>query len=107
MKDFVDVHDRHCCKRHGCKYGDEDCTVVNGPNKGIECEECYNSPKVTDIFHGDGYFNWQWPGFGFGQLSFSVKNGEISVDAETMSKDRARKILYAFVDKLLDEGEVT
>lgn len=24
------THAAHCCKRHGCKYGDEDCPVVLG-----------------------------------------------------------------------------
>lgn len=24
------VHQAHCCKKHGCKYGDEDCPVVSG-----------------------------------------------------------------------------
>lgn len=36
----VDVHDRHCCKIHGCKYNDEKCTVVSGICEGIECEDC-------------------------------------------------------------------
>jgi len=26
----TDVHTEHCCARCGCKYGDEDCTVVTG-----------------------------------------------------------------------------
>lgn len=107
MRNFVDVHDRHCCKRHGCKYGDINCTVANGPNEGVPCEECFESPEVTDIFHGEGYLNWRWPGVGFGQLSFSVKDGKMSVDAEMMGKERARAILYAFVDKMLAEGDVT
>lgn len=36
-----DVHTEHCCITHGCKYGDEDCTVVTG--KAIQsypCEVC-------------------------------------------------------------------
>ena len=37
---FIDVHDRHCCKKHGCKYGDINCTVVNGVCEGVECEDC-------------------------------------------------------------------
>lgn len=28
---MTDVHTRHCCKRCGCKYGDDDrCSVVQG-----------------------------------------------------------------------------
>lgn len=40
MRKFLDVHDTHCCKIHGCKYNDEKCTVVNGACEGIECEDC-------------------------------------------------------------------
>lgn len=25
-----DVHTERCCLRHGCKYGDPNCTVENG-----------------------------------------------------------------------------
>jgi len=39
-----DVHTQHCCVKHGCKYGDEDCTVVSGlgvaePNACYTCFE--------------------------------------------------------------------
>lgn len=27
MKSNLDVHTRHCCRVHGCKYGDSDCPV--------------------------------------------------------------------------------
>lgn len=36
------VHRTHCCKKHGCKYGDEDCPVVTGKIKqDYPCEDCY------------------------------------------------------------------
>ena len=36
-----DVHTEHCCKVHGCKYGDADCTVVTGKKKqAYPCESC-------------------------------------------------------------------
>ena len=35
------VHRTHCCILHGCKYGDEDCPVVNGEIKqDYICESC-------------------------------------------------------------------
>ncbi len=35
------VHRTHCCIRHGCKYGDENCPVVNKKIKQeYLCEEC-------------------------------------------------------------------
>lgn len=34
-------HLNHCCIKHGCKYGDENCPVVLGRDKQIySCEEC-------------------------------------------------------------------
>lgn len=39
-REFLSVHDSHCCKVHGCKYGDRDCPVVLGKEEGIFCEEC-------------------------------------------------------------------
>lgn len=30
----------HCCARHGCKYGYEDCPVCLGLDPGIRCESC-------------------------------------------------------------------
>lgn len=36
-----DVHTEHCCARHGCKYGDEDCPVELGLKKqSYLCEWC-------------------------------------------------------------------
>lgn len=36
-----DVHTEHCCARHGCKYGEENCTVVTGKKKqSFPCETC-------------------------------------------------------------------
>lgn len=30
MRGSIGVHAAHCCKWHGCKYGDQDCPVANG-----------------------------------------------------------------------------
>ena len=39
--DKIGVHRTHCCKIHGCKYGDDDCPVVLGIVKQDHpCEEC-------------------------------------------------------------------
>jgi len=35
------VHTSHCCKDHGCKYGDSDCPVETGRMKQeYPCEMC-------------------------------------------------------------------
>lgn len=41
----VNVHTRHCCKNHGCKYGDDDiCTVVTTNHYGMtgDCQSCFD-----------------------------------------------------------------
>lgn len=40
MREFLSVHDSHCCKVHGCKYGDDDCPVYTGSEQGVMCEMC-------------------------------------------------------------------
>ena len=38
-----DVHTEHCCKEHGCKYGEDDCPVVTGKKiQSYPCEICSN-----------------------------------------------------------------
>lgn len=38
---MTDVHTEHCCKEHGCKYGDKGCTVANGSKpQSHPCESC-------------------------------------------------------------------
>ena len=38
----MSVHGSHCCRWHGCKYGDENCPVANGKEKQLYlCEYCY------------------------------------------------------------------
>ena len=42
MRGTIGVHASHCCKWHGCKYGDDDCPVVNGDTEQLYlCEDCY------------------------------------------------------------------
>ena len=36
-----DVHTEHCCDKHGCKYGNDDCTVTTGrARQSHRCEDC-------------------------------------------------------------------
>lgn len=42
MSTDTGVHVCHCCNRHGCKYGDEDCPVALGKlAQDYPCEFCY------------------------------------------------------------------
>lgn len=37
----ANVHEAHCCPKHGCKYGDDDCPVENGfIEPKYTCESC-------------------------------------------------------------------
>lgn len=47
--DDTGVHASHCCVRHGCKYGDEDCPVVIGKVAQMyDCEDCeYEKEKFA------------------------------------------------------------
>lgn len=54
-RDNTGVHRTHCCKGHGCKYGDRDCPVVLGEIEGIgACEfdepDSPCNPKPSTIF---------------------------------------------------------
>ena len=41
MRGSIGVHAAHCCKWHGCKYGDSDCPVANGEvEQEYPCEDC-------------------------------------------------------------------
>ena len=41
MRGSIGVHAAHCCKWHGCKYGDDDCPVYNGEVEQLYlCEDC-------------------------------------------------------------------
>ena len=48
MRGSIGVHAAHCCKWHGCKYGDEDCPVVLGKvEQEWPCEYC--TDDIADI----------------------------------------------------------
>ena len=47
----IAVHASHCCKWHGCKYGDPDCPVKNGRiEQEYLCEDCYQVLKEEDYY---------------------------------------------------------
>lgn len=47
----IGVHASHCCKWHGCKYGDPDCPVVNG-----EVEQEYLCEYCSELLREDEYY---------------------------------------------------
>lgn len=37
----IGTHQTHCCKIHGCKYGDDECPVVDSSIiQAYPCEDC-------------------------------------------------------------------
>lgn len=47
----VGVHRTHCCKWHGCKYGDENCPVVKGEVEQVYlCEDCMEDLRLEDYY---------------------------------------------------------
>ena len=51
MENNYGVHASHCCKWHGCKYGDEDCPVTNGQVAQMYlCEDCYDDLENEELF---------------------------------------------------------
>ena len=46
------VHERHCCPKHGCKYGDKDCPVVNRLTEkhNDHCEDCEHEARFPHKF---------------------------------------------------------
>jgi hypothetical protein len=49
-----DIHSIHCCLRHGCRYDDENCTVLNGLYPTKHCEYCEMEPIYVT---GNSTFN--------------------------------------------------
>jgi hypothetical protein len=47
MKRFTSVHAAHCCRVHGCKYGDGDCPVALGTIKQkFPCDVCDDDVEI-------------------------------------------------------------
>lgn len=52
MEENKDVHTEHCCVKHGCKYGHEDCTVYTKQKmQSYPCEDCeYITPESKVVY---------------------------------------------------------
>lgn len=60
-REYLSVHDQHCCKIHGCKYGDDDCPVGgvlgNRTEPGIKCECCWIDETYANSLNISGSGN--------------------------------------------------
>lgn len=51
MSNDCTVHASHCCKWHGCKYGDKNCPVVKGEVEQLwPCDDCYDEMDEADYY---------------------------------------------------------
>lgn len=51
MNNDYAVHAEHCCKYHGCKYGDKNCPVVKEKVKQLwPCEDCYEEMDEAEYY---------------------------------------------------------
>lgn len=58
--DDAGVHRTHCCKYHGCKYGERDCPVYAGTIKQeFACEQCDHDKELYEevIRRGKTWFD--------------------------------------------------
>lgn len=76
---------------------------MNDEMKAIEREMDKHFPKVTEAHSAGAYYDWEWQGCGFGQLSFGVKDGVWHCDTECMGPISTRKLLHAFADYVADQ----
>jgi hypothetical protein len=63
-----------------------------------------NPPVVTGAHYANAYFDWEWMGCGFGQLSFNLDREKMELTAmnECMGRNSVRKFLHAFADYIAD-----
>ena len=63
-----------------------------------------NPPEVSCVHYANVYFDWDWKGCGFGQLSFGLDSEKMELTAmnECMSRNSVRKLLHAFADYIAD-----
>lgn len=46
----IGQHMHHCCRKHGCKYGDHDCPVADGSSEQkFPCDLCNDEGVAKDI----------------------------------------------------------
>ena len=81
-------------------------TEENGGYDKLTPDEFKKTIRIGSIFNGHVYFDWSGAN-GFGQLSFYVDPDThiIGIGNEGMGKEACRQLLYAFVDKVIDEGD--
>lgn len=104
----IGVHTSHCCIRHGCKYGDEECPVVLGTHEQrYDCEDCYRDHEEHDN-HIDkkrlDFFEQNASWFRYSGASTITMNGEYPRWSVWTPKEgrTSRKTLREAIDAAMD-----
>lgn len=94
-----DVHTEHCCLRHGCKYGDEDCTVTTGKaRQSYPCMDCeddgrpFGSPPLRVSFDIGGVLS-KYPHV-FRAMVIALQRGGCDVFVITDMHDHEQSVRF-------------
>lgn len=83
-KDEIGVHLAHCCKRHGCKYGDKDCPVAFGDAEQLYlCDACVEDEREYGVAKKGG---------GVSDDSLIVARNDCSAKAWALLEHRANEM---------------
>lgn len=95
-----DAHTEHCCSKHGCKYGQADCTVATGQKEQSHpCDYCAEEVKADRDTLLDEVRE-ALAASGFGELN-GFDNPVLAIHAMS---DRITELALAN-EKLVDDGE--
>lgn len=66
------------------------------------------TPEIDGVMNAQLYLNWYWEYRGFGQLGvhFDRDTGKVTIDNECLNRESVKKILYSFVDYIVENGEL-
>lgn len=113
------VHITHCCRRHGCKYGDRRCPVAAGTRRQSDpCEECGSDPVPFALWKGNrlclprwravvskgqGRRKWRWSLYSLPKGWKPGQPGELHSMGQLRSREDARRLAEQVLD-LADPG---
>lgn len=99
------VHEHHCCSKHGCKYGNDDCPVVLGQVKQVyRCEDC--PPSLPDTINTDRFKDLIWDGY----TNWLNNNDEDKVEIVTKNGEplvELTELQHEIVDLIKRKWEIT
>lgn len=95
----------HGCSACGFSTELAEDRVLNEATHTLSCNmwgPCTSPDISVDPFSAGAYMNWSWKGKGFGQLSFSLKDGKYECQNEGLSVESVRALLHTLADHIAD-----